>query len=97
MACLLGKTEGIPVRIILTVVFFLSLVYIWHHVPIENPAHPMKRERIVQNRKRAHVLLVVDFAAGILLQVVCHGPIGEIPVVAIGMVACLIRFAEKGE
>ncbi|MCI8765195.1 MAG: accessory gene regulator B family protein [Lachnospiraceae bacterium] len=84
-------TEGI-----LWAALLAAFAYIWNQAPVNSPKHPLKPERVVKNRRYAHVILIGETAVFLLIRLFLDRSVIYTGILTSCVVAVMIKFAEKG-
>lgn len=83
-------------EIILWIIFGVSFWYIWKEAPVVTKKHPLKADRILKNRRYAHIILIVETLVLLTARLVLKNCMVYTSIVTTFAVAIMIMVVRKG-
>lgn len=81
----------------LWIVLFFSFVYIWKTAPINIGKHSTNRNRILKNRKYAHIIIIIELFLIVILRAFSNSYVSFTSIIATCAVALMIYAAKREE
>lgn len=81
---------------VMWLIYGCSICYIWRQAPVVTRNHPLKKDRIIKNRKYAHIILIAETIVLLIARAELKGCIVYTSIITSLAVAIMIMAVRKG-